>query len=164
MVPDIVTGGKALGGGTPVGFFSTTDKIAQSYTRPGASTFGGNPVTAVAAISFLQILQRDRLVEKAAQTGVLLFEQARILMDEFPVITDIRGKGLMLGVEISGTKAYTAPEMTDRILEQMKDAGFLLGKTGPGRNVVTFMPPLIIDEQQVLEALDAFKKILARHS
>jgi 4-aminobutyrate aminotransferase-like enzyme len=164
VVPDIVTGGKALGGGTPIGFFSTSDKIAQSYTRPGASTFGGNPVTATAALTFLQILQREQLVERAARTGGMLFEQAQILMDEFPLIADIRGKGLMLGAEITATTAYTAPEMTDRILEQMKDAGFLLGKTGPGRNVVTFMPPLIIDEQQVLEALDAFKEILARLS
>jgi len=164
VVPDIVTGGKALGGGTPVGFFATSDKIAQSYTRPGASTFGGNPVTARAAITFLQILQRERLVEKAARTGARLFEQARILMDEFPLITDIRGKGLMLGVEITATAAHTAPEMTDRILEQMMDAGFLVGKTGPGRNVITFMPPLIIDDVQILEALDAFEKILEKHS
>jgi acetylornithine/succinyldiaminopimelate/putrescine aminotransferase len=58
VTPDIITGGKALGGGTPVGFFSTTDQIAASYTMPGASTFGGNPVTAQAGLKLLEILQR----------------------------------------------------------------------------------------------------------
>jgi 4-aminobutyrate aminotransferase-like enzyme len=162
VVPDILTGGKALGGGTPVGFFSTTDRIAQSYTRPGASTFGGNPVTAVAALKFLQILTRDGLVEKSEKTGSHLRERLQRIMDKNKVIADIRGKGLMIGVEIAGSSGLTAPELTDQLLEQMKDAGYLVGKTGPGRNVVTFMPPLIIEPDQALEAADTFEGLLGQ--
>jgi 4-aminobutyrate aminotransferase-like enzyme len=161
-VPDILTGGKALGGGTPVGFFSTTDRIAQSYTRPGASTFGGNPVTATAALKFLQILKRDGLVEAAAKTGLMLRERLERIVHKNSVIADIRGKGLMIGVEIRDSDRCTAPELTDQLLEQMKEAGYLVGKTGPGRNVVTFMPPLIISQDQALEAADTFEGLLEK--
>lgn len=158
--PDIITGGKALGGGTPVGFFSTTDEIAACYTRPGASTFGGNPVTAQAAITFLCILQRDRLAEHAAQLGSVFRKRLKNMVKNCNLIADIRGLGLMVGVEISGRRDSSAAELTDIILEQMKNAGFLLGKTGAGRNVLTFMPPLIIEESELIEATNALEKVL----
>lgn len=160
--PDIVTGGKALGGGTPIGFFSTTDQIAASYTRPGASTFGGNPVTAQAAITFLRILQRDGLAERAAQLGSVLKKRLKNLAQNSNLIADVRGLGLMIGVEINDRKDNSAAELTDMILEQMKDDGFLLGKTGPRRNVLTFMPPLIIGEKDINDAVDAFEGILQK--
>lgn len=158
--PDIITGGKALGGGTPIGYFSTTDEIASSYTRPGASTFGGNPVTAQAALKFLEILQHDGLSEQAARMGHILRQKLEGLCQEYNFIADIRGAGLMVGTEIVDWNDIPAAELTDRILEQMKDAGYLLGKTGPGRNVLTFMPPLIIAENDINKAVDALEKIL----
>ena len=160
VVPDIVTGGKALGGGTPVGFFSTTDAIAACYTRPGASTFGGNPVTAQAGLKFLEILQRDELAQRSAALGVQLRDRLKELAEKHDMITDVRGLGLMIGVEISGGGSLTATERTDRILEGMKDAGYLLGKTGPGRNVLTWMPPLISESDDLMEAVVALEKVL----
>jgi 4-aminobutyrate aminotransferase-like enzyme len=158
--PDIVTGGKALGGGTPIGFFSTTDEIAASYTRPGASTFGGNPVTAQAALKFLEILQREDLVKRAARMGYLLRQKLEDIGQRYELIADIRGVGLMIGAEVVDYNNIPATVLTDRILEEMKDAGYLLGKTGPNRNVLTFMPPLIIAENNLNEALDALDGIL----
>ncbi len=160
VVPDIMTGGKALGGGTPVGFFSTTDQIAASYTRAGASTFGGNPVTAQAGLKFLEILQRESLVARSAATGERLKNRLKELAGMYDIISDVRGLGLMVGVEIRGTESLSAADCTDRILENMKNAGYLLGKTGPGRNVVTWMPPLISGEEELLEAVKAFEKVL----
>ncbi len=160
--PDIVAGGKALGGGTPIGYFSTTDEIAAAYTRPGASTFGGNPVTATAGIEFLRILQRDRLVEKAAALGEWLVGELGKLAARFDLIEDVRGKGLMVGAEINAKAGVSPAETTDRILEAMKDAGFLLGKTGPGRNVLTFMPPLIATQDQLARAMAGLADILAQ--
>jgi 4-aminobutyrate aminotransferase-like enzyme len=160
VVPDIVTGGKALGGGTPVGFFSTTDKIAACYTRPGASTFGGNPVTAQAGLKFLEILQRDALAQHSAALGAQLQDRLKELAQKHDMITDVRGLGLMIGVEISGHNSLTAAECADRILESMKDAGYLLGKTGPGRNVLTWMPPLISKLDALMEAIVALEKVL----
>ena len=158
--PDIVTGGKALGGGTPVGFFSTTDGIAACYTRPGASTFGGNPVTATAAITFLEILQRDGLVSRASELGRWLMARLTELAENHEVIREVRGVGLMIGVEIAARGERTAAAVTDEILERMKDAGFLLGKTGPGRNVLTWMPPLIVTQEQLQGAVDELQKIV----
>jgi 4-aminobutyrate aminotransferase-like enzyme len=158
--PDIITGGKALGGGNPIGFFSTTDQIAASYTRPGASTFGGNPVTAQAALKFLEILQRHKLVEKAATMGQLLKKRLEGIGKECAPIADIRGAGLMVGAEVSAWNNLSSSELTDMILERMKDSGYLLGKTGPDRNVLTFMPPLIIEENDINEAIDTLDQIL----
>jgi 4-aminobutyrate aminotransferase-like enzyme len=160
VTPDIVTGGKALGGGTPVGFFSTTDEIAACYTRPGASTFGGNPVTAQAGLKFLEILQRDQLATRSEQVGGRLKERLMQLALETDIILDVRGLGLMIGVEIAGRGTLTASECVDQILERMKDAGYLLGKTGPGRNVLTWMPPLIVEEDELMEAVEALGQIL----
>jgi 4-aminobutyrate aminotransferase-like enzyme len=159
-IPDIITGGKALGGATPIGYFSTTEEIAQSYTRPGASTFGGNPVTATAGLAFLKILQRDGLVERSERLGQQLIDYLREVLGKYTFVVDIRGKGLMVGVELAAVKTTNAPTLTDMVLEQMKDSGFLLGKTGPGRNVLTFMPPLIVEEQQIHKAVDELEKVL----
>jgi len=160
VTPDIITGGKALGGGTPVGFFSTTDQIAASYTRPGASTFGGNPVTAQAGLKLLEILQRQALVDHSARMGTLLQDRLKKMAEKSDMVSDIRGLGLMVGVEIAGYGTLSAAECTDRILERMKDMGYLLGKTGPGRNVLTWMPPLIIRQEELTEAIDALEKTL----
>jgi alanine-glyoxylate transaminase/(R)-3-amino-2-methylpropionate-pyruvate transaminase len=158
VVPDIVTGGKALGGATPIGYFATTDAIAASFTRPSASTFGGNPVTAVAGLMVLKIIQRDQLVERSAELGAYLQEQLTALCRSYENVIEVRGKGLMLGVEVAGIgPGKSAAEFTDTLLESMKDAGFLLGKTGPGRNVITFMPPLIVTRNYLEDALHAFK-------
>lgn len=160
ITPDIITGGKALGGGTPVGYFSTTDEIAASYTRPGASTFGGNPVTAQAGRKFLEILQRDALVEHSARMGRLLQDRLMELAGKSDMITNVRGLGLMVGAEIAARGTASAADCTDRVLEKMKDAGYLLGKTGPDRNVLTWMPPLIIQEQELMEAVEALENAM----
>jgi len=160
VTPDIITGGKALGGGTPIGYFSTTDEIASSYTRPGASTFGGNPVTAQAGRKFLEILRRDALVERCAHLGRLLQNRLMESAEKSDIIADVRGLGLMIGVEIATQGTEPASERTDLLLERMKNMGYLLGKTGPGRNVLTWMPPLIVQEQELLEAVEAFENAL----
>lgn len=160
IAPDIIAGGKALGGGTPIGYFSTTDEIAASYTRPGASTFGGNPVTAQAGRKFLEILRREALVDHCARVGSLLLDRLKKLAEKSDMVVDVRGLGLMIGVEIAAQGTVLAPECLDRILERMKDMGYLLGKTGPGRNVLTWMPPLIVREEELMEALEAFDDVL----
>lgn len=160
VVPDIVTGGKALGGGTPIGFFSTTDEIAASYTRPGASTFGGNPVTAMAGLTVLRILRRDGLVQRSAELSEKLLSMLRDMARRFEFVREVRGLGLMAGVEVGPRDALSGAQVCDEVLERCKDAGYLLGKTGADRNVLTFMPPLIVTEEQLQEAVDALDHAL----
>jgi 4-aminobutyrate aminotransferase/4-aminobutyrate aminotransferase/(S)-3-amino-2-methylpropionate transaminase len=143
VVPDIVTVAKALGNGFPIAAYLTTDEIAAHYTRPGAATFGGNLVSCRAALATLAFHQRQRLGQRSAELGDRLRGQLVELQRRQSEIAEVRGRGLMIGVELRDSASAAAATLTDRVLEAMKDAGFLLGKTGPGRNVLTLMPPLV---------------------
>ena len=150
VVPDVVTVAKALGNGFPIAAFITTDEIAGRYTRPGASTFGGNLVSCRAALATLAFHQRHRLGERSAALGARVLAQLRDLQRRHSAIHEVRGLGLMVGVELRDGAGGPAASLTDAVLERLKDDGFLLGKTGPGRNVLTLMPPLVV----AAEALD----------
>jgi len=145
VVPDVVTVAKALGNGFPIAAYITTDAIAASYTRPGASTFGGNLVSCQAALATLAFHERHRLGERSRALGERLLGRLRELQRRHPVIAEVRGLGLMIGVELREAAQAPAGARLDDVLERMKDAGYLLGKTGPGRNVLTLMPPLVVE-------------------
>ena len=156
-VPDVVTVAKALGNGFPIAAYITTDAIAASYTRPGASTFGGNLVSCQAALATLAFHERQNLGKRSQSLGELLLRRLRELQLRHPAIHEVRGLGLMVGVELRDASGQPAGSLADALLEWLKDAGYLLGKTGPGRNVLTLMPPLVVearDLEGLLERLD----------
>jgi 4-aminobutyrate aminotransferase-like enzyme len=158
--PDILTMAKGLANGTPVGAFTTRPEIAAKYTRPGASTLGGNPVTAVAALATLDVLEKYDLPARAAEVGSYLQAGLHQLQQRYPLIGDVRGKGLMLGAELVRRGQVPAVEETDLILEKMKDRGFLVGKNGLHRNVLAFQPPLVISREDVAELLDNLEDVI----
>lgn len=160
--PDIVTSAKALANGTPIGAFSTTDSIAASFTRPSASTLGGNPVSSVAALATLDVIENEDLALRAESMGAVLKQRLLELQDRHSIIGDVRGKGLMLGAELVGENKASATEQTDRILESLKNSGVLAGKTGAGRNVLTFQPPLIIEEGDVERLTEALENAFSQ--
>ncbi len=159
--PDIMTFAKAIANGTPVGGFITNDKVASSYKRPGASTFGGNPVTCVAAMATLDVIDKYSLINNAETMGKYLKDKLRLLQDKHALIGDVRGKGLMLGAELVNQGKEPATKQTDIILEYMKDRGVLIGKTGAGRNVLAFQPPLIITRDNIDEVIDVLGEALS---
>lgn len=155
--PDIMTMAKSLANGTPIGAFITNDRIASSYTRPGASTTGGNPVSAAAALATIDVIEKYQLVQRAKDLGNYFKDKLKILQQSHELLGDVRGKGLMLGVELVKRDKIPAEEEIDYILEELKDRGILAGKTGVSRNVLTFQPPLVItrnDIDLVVETLD----------
>ncbi|MCR4321710.1 MAG: aspartate aminotransferase family protein [Candidatus Brocadiaceae bacterium] len=155
--PDIMTMAKSLANGTPIGAFITNDRIASSYTRPGASTTGGNPVSAAAALATIDVIEKYQLVQRAKDLGNYFKDKLKILQQSHGLLGDVRGKGLMLGVELVKKDKIPAAEEIDYILEELKDRGILAGKTGVSRNVLTFQPPLVItrdDIDRVVETLD----------
>jgi 4-aminobutyrate aminotransferase-like enzyme len=160
VVPDIVTVAKALGNGFPIAAFITTDDIAVCYNKPGASTFGGNLVSCSAALAALLYHERHRLGERSAELGAGLLTRLRELQERHPVISEVRGLGLMIGVELRDRGALAPAGLTDGVLERMKDAGYLLGKTGPGRNVLTLMPPLVVAQPALEDVVDALDQAL----
>lgn len=159
VIPDIIVTAKALGNGIPISTFSTTDEIAKSFNRPSASTFGGNPIAAQTALSVLSYIEKNALVEKAAALGNYL--KVKLEKISSPFIKEVRGCGLMLGLQIqSKVDGITSAEITDIILEEMKDEGFLVGKNGLNRDVVAFQPPLVISKEDIDSMLASLKKVI----
>lgn len=159
VVPDIIVTAKALGNGIPISTFSTRDEIAKSFTRPSASTFGGNPVAAQTALSVLNYIEKKGLVQRASELGAYLKQKLEQLSS--PLIQEIRGRGLMLGMQLQAKDSnLTSAEITDMILEEMKDLGFLLGKNGLNRDVVAFQPPLVISEEDIDSMIYNLDKVL----
>jgi 4-aminobutyrate aminotransferase-like enzyme len=160
VVPDIVTVAKALGNGFPIAAYITSDDIAGHYTKPGAATFGGNLVSCRAALATLAFHQRHRLGERSTTLGNRLRCQLLELQKRRPEIAEVRGLGLMVGVELRDSSNGPAAALADRVLEGMKDAGFLIGKTGAGRNVLTLMPPLVVTSEALDSVVDALDEVL----
>lgn len=162
LQPDIITVAKSIGGGLPMGVSIISDEVAARFTHPRASTFGGNPVVAKAGCTVLATIDKEDLVANASRMGDVLQTGLWSLQERYACIGDVRGLGLMVGVELVLADGEPAAAMTDVLLEKMKDAGFLLGRGGQQRNVLVFMPPLIIDEEGIARVLRALERILEK--
>jgi 4-aminobutyrate aminotransferase len=145
--PDIVTLAKGIASGMPLGVMIARADIMQWPPGAHASTFGGNPVSLAAASETIRLLQ-EKYVANSAQLGGFLKPKLRALMDQHPMIGDVRGLGLMLGIEIvrdRGTREW-APQLRDTVIEECFRRGLLL--LGAGPSSIRLSPPLIIDEEQ----------------
>lgn len=159
VIPDIIVTAKALGNGIPISTFSTTDEIAQSFNRPSASTFGGNPVAAATALGVLKYIEEESLVERAETLGHYLKERLEKISS--PFIKEIRGTGLMIGVQLSSkSEDVSSGDITDLIMEEMKNLGFLIGKNGINRDVLAFQPPLVIEKEDIDSMILALEKTM----
>lgn len=158
--PDIMTMAKALGNGAPISAFIASAKIADTYTRPGASTLGGNPVSSAAGLAVLSYIEEHNLLQNAYDRGVQLREGLAELAKKHPVIGDIRGLGLMNGAEFVHADKSPAFNELDEVLEEMKNRGFIIGKNGISRNVMAFQPPLVITEENINDVLNNLDDVL----
>ena len=151
VVPDLVTLGKPMGNGYPVAALITRGDLANRFPYAGHtfSTFGGNPVAASAALAVLEVLADERLPERAAGVGQRL--RAAIAGLGKRDIVDVRGSGLLIGVQLSGT------ELTRRVVDDLREAGILVGRTGRADDVIKIRPPLVFGDEHaaiLVEALD----------
>ncbi len=160
--PDIMTMAKALGNGVPIAAYTTTDAIASSFTRPSASTLGGNPVSATTGLAVIEYIEKYNLCDQAEQMGIRFKQGLLRLKEKYPIIGDVRGIGLMLGAELVKSEREPATKETDKVLEALKDKGFLIGKNGAYRNVLAFQPPLVITEENIDMLLEALDDILQK--
>ena len=160
VAPDIMSMAKALGNGVPISAFIATAEIADVYTKPGASTLGGNPVSSTAGLAVLDYIESHKLMKNAEERGRQLMDGLRELAVRHEVMGDVRGLGLMVGTEFIRSDGSPYPELLDDVLERMKDRGFLIGKNGLSRNVMAFQPPLVITRQDVDEILNALEDVL----
>jgi 4-aminobutyrate aminotransferase len=151
--PDIITSAKGLASGLPIGAVIAKRRLMERWTRGAhGNTFGGNPVSCAAAVATLDLVVNEYL-GNAASTGGYFLERLRELQREFPCIGEVRGKGLMIGMElVAGDAARTpARALCDRLIRQAFQNGLLL--LSCGLSTVRFMPPLSVSVAEVDEAL-----------
>ena len=161
--PDCMTISKGLGNGFPIAAFMTTDAIAADKRKPSASTYGGNPVCATAALATIEFHRRHRLALKATVLGEQLHRALDNIAKEFPALFHApRGMGLMLGMPVIGRDTAHSSARCDVMLEHLKGSGVLAGKTGAHRNVLTFMPPLVITDAELQQVVDALQAVANR--
>lgn len=153
--PDIMTFAKGLANGVPVGATVATAEIAESMKGMTISTFGGNPVTCAAALATIEVIEEENLVENAKVMGRRLREGLEELQRKYPVIGDVRGMGLMQGLELVGENKRPEPEAVKRLFELTRKNGLLIGKGGLWGNVIRITPPLNVTKDQVDQALKA---------
>jgi 4-aminobutyrate aminotransferase-like enzyme len=143
-----------MANGTPIGATITTKELAASYQGLTISTFGGNPVTSVAAKATIEFIEEEKLLENSATVGTYFRGKLDELQHKYPLIGDVRGKGLMLALELVKDRVTKepAPEATNQLLERTREHGLLIGKGGLYGNVIRLSPMLNIGEADVDEA------------
>jgi 4-aminobutyrate aminotransferase-like enzyme len=150
ITPDLVTLGKPMGNGYPVAAVITRREIAerQAATTHAFSTFGGNPVAAQAALAVLDVIEDERLVEHAARVG------SRLIGSLEQLGAEVRGRGLLVGVELASA------EQAERVVNQLRDEGILIGRTGRDENVLKIRPPLVFADKHADQLVTALRELL----
>lgn len=161
IVPDIVTLGKPMGDGHPIGIVVTTEAIAREFAKSAIyfNTFGGNPVSMAVGRSVLSVCDDERLVENCRDTGAYLRERLESLAQRHEIIGNVRGHGLFQGIELVKDRETLEPaaDLAAQIPDLMKREGVLIGMSGRHGNVLKIRPPLVFskdDADQLVETLD----------
>src|SRR5579862_1903976 len=163
VTPDIITCAKSLGNGVPVGATITTSDLAGKFQGLTIATFGGNPVTSVAARAVIEVIEEENLRENTYEVGGYLRQQLEALQQKYPLIGDVRGMGLMQAMELVRDRATKepAPAETNQLLERARANGLLIGKGGLFANVIRLAPPMNISKADVDEAIRLLDKSFA---
>jgi 4-aminobutyrate aminotransferase / (S)-3-amino-2-methylpropionate transaminase / 5-aminovalerate transaminase len=163
VTPDILVTAKGIADGFPLSAYTTRPEIAASY-KPGdhLSTFGGNPVSCAAAIANIEFMQEENLPARAADIGEYAMGKLRQLQKQNPLLGEVRGLGLMIGVElVRDEKKTPANTEAEAIRDSLLKQGVLVGVGGVYGNVVRFQPPLVITKEKIDQAVKAFSTALA---
>ncbi len=151
MQPDILTLAKGLGGGVPIGAMLAKESVAASFT-PGTHgcTFGGNPLSCIAALTVLNVIEQEDLLENVRIQGEKLLLGLKVIQQTHPIIREIRGRGLLIGAELNCAVAET--------ITSCREAGLLI--LPAGSKVLRFLPPLNVTSTEIDEALDILRGVL----
>ena len=168
VVPDIVVLGKPIGNGHPIGAVITTPVIAESFDNGMEffSTFGGNTVSCAVGCAVLDVLAEERLQEHARDVGVSLIDGLRALAGRHPLIGDVRGSGLFVGVELVKSRDTLEPASAEAtyVTNRMRDEGILLGAEGPFSNVLKIRPPMPFTADDGVQLCRSLDRILSELS
>jgi len=160
--PDIMAMAKGIANGFPLGAFIAPDEIADTF-QPGEhlSTFGGNPVSCAASLAVIDFLEREKIIEQVVKKEKLVKERLNSLKEKYPLIGDVRGRGLMIGAEVVKEDARTpAVDEARAVGQSCFRKGLLIGVGGTYANVLRIQPPLVVTDDQLDEALTIIEKSL----
>ena len=158
--PEIMTFAKGLANGSPIGATIAVPEVADAFQTSSISTFGGNPVSMAAALATLDVL--EPLPDHVEEMGRILQAGLRDLQDRYTCIGDVRGLGLMIGVEMVGGKKAPAPDVATRLMDCARQEGLLVGKGGLYGNTLRLTPPMTVTEAEVREGLEKLGRAFAR--
>jgi 4-aminobutyrate aminotransferase-like enzyme len=164
VVPDLVVLGKPIGNGHPLAAVVTTPRIAAAFDNGMEffSTFGGNPVSCAAGLAVLDVIEEQGLQAHALRVGERVLAGLRPLGERFPLVGDVRGSGLFLGVELvrDRTTLEPAEKEASYVVNRLRQHGILLGTDGPFHNVVKIRPPMPFDEANGDFLVATFERVL----
>ena len=159
----MVVMGKPMGNGFPVAALVVRSQLLAAVPEEVElfSTFGGNPVACAAALAVLAVIEDEGLVASAAEIGSYLRQGLEALAGRHPVIGDVRGEGLLLGVELVDEGREPAAGRAGRVTEAMRERGILISTTGPAGNVLKIRPPLVFQREHADLLLQTLDEVLA---
>jgi len=161
VIPDIVTIGKPLGNGHPIAAVACTKEVAEKFANGMEyfNTFGGNPVSCVIAIEVLRTIKRENLQENALIVGGYLKSELKQLALKFPIIGDVRGQGLFLGIELVDKNLNPLSAQAEYLINRMKDFGVLMSIDGKDNNVIKIKPPMVFTKDNAKRLISYLSKI-----
>lgn len=163
VVPDILVSAKGIASGMPLSFMGASKELmAKGWPGSQGGTYGGNVVACAAALATLDVIEAERLVENARETGRFLRQRLEALSGRCSAIHDVRGIGLMQAVNVVDSEGQPSPSRAEALLKACEEQGLLLLRCGLNGNIVRWLPPLIINHQQLQEATDVFQEACDR--
>lgn len=161
VTPDIMTIAKGLASGLPLSGVVAKRELMEKWI-PGShgGTFGGNALACAAAVATVRVIEEENLLENARQMGAYLMDGLRGIQQEFPMIGDVRGLGLMVGVELTNPDGTPASDLAKAVVKACLADHLLLLTCGTWDNTVRWIPPLIVNQDQVEQALEVFRGAL----
>jgi alanine-glyoxylate transaminase/(R)-3-amino-2-methylpropionate-pyruvate transaminase len=162
--PEIMTMAKGIANGSPLGVTISTPEVGDTLEGLTISTFGGNPVSCAAAIATMDVIAEESPPEHVEEVGNHLRQGLETLYEKYPVIGEVRGKGLMQGLEIVRDRDSKEPALDEvaKLFEITRERGLLMGKGGLYGNVLRIAPPLVATKENIDEALDVFDYAFAK--
>lgn len=161
--PDILTSAKSIAAGIPLSAIIASKEIMDSV-EPGVigGTFGGNPLACSAALKVIEIMERDNFEERSKEIGEIVRKRYKEMQDKYNVVGDVRGIGAMIGIEFVKDKKTKepAPELTKRIILECANNGLLVEGAGTYNNVIRFLAPLVITNEQLYAGLDIIENVI----
>jgi 4-aminobutyrate aminotransferase len=161
VIPDIMTVAKGIASGLPLsGVFSRLDLMKKWQTGSHGGTYGGNAIACAAGVATIRAMRDEDMPGNAVQRGVQLTTGLRKLQEEYPIIGDVRGLGLMVGTEFTIKGKPADKSITKAVIHACEERGLLLLSCGTFDNVIRWIPPLIVSETQINDGLSVFTEAL----